>query len=310
MDTKISKYLPSFYNGDYKLETTEKRQDDLPVFVQEYVDKINSNNAAQGVGGTFVDYSVDYAATIRNILLFNDNLWDDKIIDSIVTAATDTILVSKESARIKLSAVELLTCIVLKLPDHYNRNIDSYNKIFDCRDEIEAEEDAISCANISIISLKVGLNFLFSAMGIDMYTDVLELMPYVQNDAAAMISTAKMINRYLETRDDVLLPPRIDAIVLQNVLQWLKSDNLDIRYCAAKILLALARNSENESVVNHQLLNLIDSECAHIKAHILRKIGKAKGISDKTKSYIFSKCENDSCYVVRMVCREEMAAES
>lgn len=310
LDTKISKYLPSFYNGDYKLETTEKRQDDLPVFVQEYVDKINSNNAAQGVGGTFVDYSVDYAATIRNILLFNDNLWDDKIIDSIVTAATDTILVSKESARIKLSAVELLTCIVLKLPDHYNRNIDSYNKIFDCRDEIEAEEDAISCANISIISLKVGLNFLFSAMGIDMYTDVLELMPYVQNDAAAMISTAKMINRYLETRDDVLLPPRIDAIVLQNVLQWLKSDNLDIRYCAAKILPALARNSENESVVNHQLLNLIDSECAHIKAHILRKIGKAKGISDKTKSYIFSKCENDSCYVVRMVCREEMAAES
>lgn len=93
-----------------------------------------------------------------------------------------------------------------------------------------------------------------------------------------------MINRYLETRDDVLLPPRIDAIVLQNVLQWLKSDNLDIRYCAAKILLALARNSENESVVNHQLLNLIDSECAHIKTHILRKIGKAKGISDKTKS--------------------------
>ena len=176
--------------------------------------------------------------------------------------------------------------------------------------DIEAEEDAISCANISIISLKVGLNFLFSAMGIDMYTDVLELMPYVQNDAAAMISTAKMINRYLESRDDVLLPPRIDAIVLQNVLQWLKSDNLDIRYCAAKILLALARNSENESVVNHQLLNLIDSECAHIKTHILRKIGKAKGISDKTKSYIFSKCENDSCYVVRMVCQEEMAAES
>lgn len=119
-----------------------------------------------------------------------------------------------------------------------------------------------------------------------------------------------MINYYLETRDDVLLPPRIDAIVLQNVLQWLKSDNLDLRYYAAKILLALACNSENESVVNHQLLNLIDSECAHIKNYILRKIGKAKGISDKTKSYIISKCENDPCYVVRMVCREEMAAES
>lgn len=308
LDLKIAEYLPTFYNGTYKLETTERQQNDLPIFVQEYVDIINDHNATQGVGGAFVDYGTRYATTIRNILLFNNNIWDDKLIDSVVSAVTDTILMSKESTRIKLDSVDLLICIALKFPEHYKRNKSTYDKIFASRDKIEADEDIISSANISVISLKIGLNFLFSAMGIDMYTELLELMPYVQNDTATMISVANIINHYLETTDDVLLPTRVEAVVLQNVLQWLRSDNLDARWIATRSLLALARNPENESVVNRQLLNLIDSECVYIKTLVLRRIGKAKGISNETKAYITSKCENDPCYVVRMVCAEEIEA--
>ena len=310
LDMKIAEYLPSFYNGIYKLETTEKQQTDLPIFVQEYVDQIKDHNATQGVGGAFVDYNTRYAATIRKILLLNDDIWDDRLMDSVVTAAADTILMSKESIRIKLDSVDLLICIALKFPEHYERNRNTYDKIFASRDNIEAEEDIISSANISVISLKVGLNLLFSTMGIDTYTEVLELMPYVQNDTATMIAVARMIDHYLENTDEVVLPQRIEVVVLQNVLQWLQSDNLDTRCIATRILLALARNSENENVVNRQLLSLIDSECVYVKNLILRRIGKAKGVRDVTKAYITSKCENDPCYVVRMVCQEEMAKQT
>ncbi len=310
LDMKIAEYLPSFYNGTYKLETTEKQQTDLPVFVQEYVDQINDHNATQGVGGAFVDYSIRYAATIRTILLLNDDIWEDRLMDSVVAAAADTILMSKESIRIKLDSLDLLICIALRFPKHYERNKNTYDKIFASRDKIEADEDIISSANIGVISLKIGLNFLFLAMGIDTYTELLELMPYVQNDTATMISVANIINHYLETTDDVLLPMRIEAVVLQNVLQWLRSDNLDARWIATRSLLALARNPENESVVNRQLLNLIDSECIYIKTLVLRRIGKAKGISNETKAYITSKCKNDPCYVVRMVCAEEIEANN
>ena len=310
LDLKVAEYLPSFYNGIYKLETTEEHQTDLPIFVQKYVDQINDHNATQGVGGAFVDYSTRYAATLRSILLWSDDVWDDSLMDSVVTAVADTILTSKESIRIKLDSVDLLICIALKFPEHFKRNRSTYDKIFASRDKIEADEDIISSANISVISLKLGLNFLFSAMGIDVYTEILELMPYVQGDTATMIAVARMIDHYLETKDDVILPPRVDIVVLQNVLQWLQSDNLDTRYIATRIVLALARNPENESVVNRQLLGLIDSECVYIKNLILRRIGKAKGISDVTKAYITSKCENDPCYVVRMVCAEEMAANN
>ena len=59
-------------------------------------------------------------------------------------------------------------------------------------------------------------------MGIDVYTEILELMPYVQGDTATMIAVARMIDHYLEIKDDVILPPRVDIVVLQNVLQWLQ----------------------------------------------------------------------------------------
>ena len=310
LDSKIAKYLPAFYGGDYKLETTEMVQKDLPVFVQQYVDQINKNNVAQGANGMFFDYATQYAATIRSILFLNGDIWDDKLMDSVVSAVADTLLVSKEGIRIKLDSISLLICIALKFPNHYIRNASIYEKLFEKRDEIEAEEDALSSANINSISLKIGLNFLFSATGIDTYTEVLELMPYVQNDTATMISVAKMIDHYLESTDDVILPARIESVVLQNVLQWLRSDNLDIRCIATRILLKLARNPENESVVNRQLLSLIDSECVYIKNFILRRIGKTKGISDATKAYITTKCENDPCYVVRMVCAEEIEANN
>ena len=310
LDLKVAEYLPSFYNGVYKLETTEEQQADLPVFVQNYVDQINDHNATQGVGGAFVDYSTRYAATLRSILLWSDDVWGDSLMDSVVTAVGDTILTSKESLQIKLDSVDLLICIALKFPEHFKRNISTYDKIFASRNIIEANEDAFSSANISAISLKLGLNFLFSAMGIDVYTEILELMPYVQGDTATMIAVARMIDHYLEIKDDVILPPRVDIVVLQNVLQWLQSDNLDTRCIATRILLALARNPENENVVNRQLLSLIDSECVYIKNLILRRIGKAKGVNDVTKAHITSKCENDPCYVVRMVCAEEMAANN
>ena len=144
----------------------------------------------------------------------------------------------------------------------------------------------------------------FTAMDIDTYSDMLELIPLIQGDTATTISVAQMIDKYLEVTANVTFPQRIEGIVLQNVLQWLNSENLDIRCIATRILLTLARNPENEIIVNRRLLSLIDTECVYIKNMLLRRIGKAKGISEKTREYIYSKCDVDPCYVVRMVCAE------
>ena len=309
LDGKVAEYFPEYYNKTYKLETTETAQEDLPVFVQQYVEQINSNNTRQGAGGVYYDYTTRNAATIRSILLWNENSWECTLMNSVVSAVADTLLKSKEGIQTKLDSVALLICIALKFPEHFERNRPVYDLIYEKREEIESADSSIFWSNIDGISLKIGLQLLFTAMGIDTYSDILELIPLIQSDTATTISVANMIDDYLEVTEDVTLPQRIEGIVLQNVLQWLNSDHLDIRCIAARILLALARNPENENIVNRRLLNLIDTECVYIKNMVQRRIRKAKGINEKTKEYLFLKCENDPCYVVRMVCREEMSKE-
>lgn len=71
---------------------------------------------------------------------------------------------------------------------------------------------------------------------------------------------------------------------------------------ATRILLTMSRNPENYGIVNHQLVNLIDSNSVYIKNLIMRHLYTMKGITDGTKDYIISKCKHDANFVVRMVC--------
>lgn len=62
-------------------------------------------------------------------------------------------------------------------------------------------------------------------------------MPYIQGDAATTIAVTRLIVEYLETTDTVILPIRVEAIVLQNVLQWIHSENLDIRFLTSECVI-------------------------------------------------------------------------
>lgn len=169
---------------------------------------------------------------------------------------------------------------------------------------IDASNFDIITSNIDSISLKICLQFLFSAMGVDIYTEILELMPYIQNDVPTTIAVTRIIAEYLETVDNVILPVKIESIVLQNVLRWLYADKLNIRINAARILFKLSKNQENSNIVNRCLISLVDSDNLYIKNFIMRNIYKTDGISPQTRDYIVSKCEHDACFVVREVCKE------
>lgn len=137
-----------------------------------------------------------------------------------------------------------------------------------------------------------------------MYGDILELIPYIQGDIATTISVTHLIVEYLENSDDIMLPAKVEAIILQNVLQWLHSEYTEIRWNATRILLTMSRNPENYGIVNHQLVHLIDSNSVYIKNLIMRHLHKVNGITDGTREYIISKCKHDANFVVRMVCDE------
>ena len=103
------------------------------------------------------------------------------------------------------------------------------------QETIKAEQFLIS-SNIDSISLKIGMKFFYASMGKEVYEDILELMPNIQEDIATTIVVTHLIVGYLEMTDTIMLPIRVESIILQ----WLCSENLDIRWNATRIFLALS----------------------------------------------------------------------
>ena len=304
IDKKVKEHFPNYYKSTYKLETTKNEEQDLPIFIQEYIQNIRKRNEEQGENGTFFEYATSEIRTVRAILVGQEIQYNSETIDELISVVSDTLLFSKESISTKLDAISLLICIIVKYPEDYTRNQSVYQKLFDQREEIDFFDHAIFSSNIDGISLKIGLQFLYAAMGKDVYSDLLELMPYIEGDVATTIAVARLIIEYLETMDTITLPSGVETITLQYVLQWLHSEYIDIRWNATRILFSMARNPVNHGIINSQLVKLIDSSNVYIKNLIVRHVYEVNGITDETKKYIFSKCKHDANFVVRMVCAD------
>lgn len=304
MDKKVAQYFPNYYNGIYKLETTPNDSQEPLSFVKKYIVDIKRSNETQGKNGAYFGHGTREIATVKSILSNHEIICPPETMDDLISTVSNTLLYSKESISTKLDAIALLAYISIQYPDDYTRNQHIYEKLFIQQDEIEISDCSLLSSNVDEISLKIGLRFLYTAMGKDVRGDILELMPHIQGDVATTIAVSQLLVEYLETNDTIVLPPSIDAIVLQNVLQWLCSEHLDIRWNATRILLALSRSNDNQGVINHQLITLIDSNGAYIKNLIMRHLYKINGITDSTKEYIISKCKQDANFVVRKVCAE------
>lgn len=130
-------------------------------------------------------------------------------------------------------------------------------------------------------------------MGKETYSNILELMPYTQNNIAITIAVTRMIVEALELNKETNIPEKIESVILQNVLQWLYSDDLSIRYNATIILLNLLSNKDNISMINRKILSLIDNDNMYIKKLILERLKETEGLFESTKKYVIQKCEND-----------------
>ncbi|MDO5294127.1 MAG: hypothetical protein Q4F05_15410 [bacterium] len=305
LDTLVCEKIPRFYENVYRLETTEAPKSDMPTFIKEYLERIEKNNMSQGKNGTFFGHGTRQIATIRNILIQANIKYDRELFGSIVRVVSKTLLESKEGMTEKLDAVSLLTSILVKYPEVQQDEHEIMNTIYENKENIKASELEFISSNIDDIALKIGLQFMFSVTGKNVGTKIMELMPFIRNSVATTISVTGMIKDYLEIKEDLQFTNGIENIVLQNTLQWIYSDNLDVRWNATNILFFLLRNPENEGIINRKLVELINTDNAYIKNLIMQNIYTIYGIDDDTRKYIVEKCSNDANYVVRTVCKNQ-----
>ena len=307
LDQKVQEHLPDYYEGTYKLETTDEIETELPAFINKYVQRIEKSNKTQGLNGVYYTYATRDIATIRAILINNKQIYSEALMDSIIHVVVETLLYSKEGISEKTDAVSLLICIILNYPNDYKRNIEMFTEIYDKRDEINIEDVSFHSSNIHELSMKISLDLLLSAMGYDVSSELMENLSYLQDDLATTISVTNSIIDYIETSDTAVFPAAIQNIILQNALLWIHSQSVNIRWNSVKIMLGLLRSSESKIILNHQLIHLVDTESLYIKNMIMRNLYRCDNISETSREYIISKCEVDPCFVVRKVCEEEKA---
>ena len=237
--------------------------------------------------------------------MHDDTNCNDSIMDELIGMISDVLLASTNGIDTKLNAISLLVCIVLKYPAAFKRNESVFHKIAEKKERIlEIENSCVFCNINKKVSLTIALALLNTSMGEDGDFDYLECVSYIQSDKATILAVLKMLVEYLEVDNDVRLSKTIVSVVIQNVLQWLRLDNLEIRQCATRLLLMLCREPEHEKLVNQRIINLIDSENYFIKNIILRHLYETIGIYESTRELIIDKCQNDPCFVVRMLCED------
>lgn len=74
--------------------------------------------------------------------------------------------------------------------ENYIRNQRVYEKLYEQQETIEDNECSDFSSNIDSVSLKIGLQFLYASMGKDVYSNILELMPHIQNDIATIVAVS------------------------------------------------------------------------------------------------------------------------
>ena len=304
LDKTVETYLPEFYNNNYRLETTENKASDYPVFLNKYLEIVKHNNETQGKNGRYFGRGTREIATIKSILLDGDQQYEDSLLDSIILAVSQTLLESKESLSTKMDAVALLCCIIKKYPKSYERNKDIYRNILENESQIIADDSFPFSSNIDNIALTISLKILFSAMGIDVHADLLELFPYLKDNIATTISVTSFIANYLELSSNVAFQKPIETTILHYAFAWIHTDYVDIRWNSTRILLALLRNADNREIINRHIVSLIERDNVYIKNLILQHILHVPGITKESYEYIIETCKHDANYVTRMVCSD------
>lgn len=304
LDKTVETYLPEFYNNNYRLETTENKDFDYPVFLNKYLEIVKNNNETQGKNGRYFGHGTREIATIKSILLDSDQQYEDSLVDSMILAVSQTLLESRESLSTKMDAVALLCCIIEKYPESYERNKDIYRKILENESQIIAGESFPFSSNIDNIALTISLKILFSAMDVDVHADLLELFPYLKDNIATTISVTSFIANYLELSSNVAFQKPIETTILHYAFAWIHTDYVDIRWNSTRILLALLRNTDNREIINRHIVSLIERDNVYIKNLILQHILHVSGITKESYEYIIETCKHDANYVTRMVCSD------
>lgn len=302
LDKVIANEMPVFYNSTYCLETTVEENEDMPKFLQSYVNQILSDNEEQGKNGRFFGRGNQPHITVKNILQHSEVDFSDDLIDSVFKVSCDTLLRENQTIEAKMDAIQLVVYLIKSRSNIQNRNEDKIKELLLNKPKLETAN--LIMTNLNETNLRLSALLLYNCLGEDITVGLLETLAYIGDDTLSNRKASVAFLNYLEANNAPISDIRLEHIILQHAIEWSVDSDLDIRWNSVQILFLLLRNLNNKNVVCNQLIKLMDTDNAYIKNIILRNIHLLKDIDFETLKYIIQKASVDTNYVVRKVVNE------
>lgn len=304
LNIAIAKYFPDYYNNGYLVETTSTPSETYPEYINNYINMQRKDNCEQGKKGVFFESGIRKLSVLKNILNLYKVSYSIPLMKSIIETAVDTILNQNTSLYIKEDAIALLCCIAINYSNDFIRNRKMLQRIEDNKEKALEVHIFPMSGNLDITALQIGYSFLLLTMGKEIYSDLIEFLPYVKNSTATLIHVSGFIAELIEYKECNILSNREEAVLLFNASDWLHSENTDVRWNSMRILFSLLRNPEHREIINRIIVDVIESENVYIKNLILTQLSQQEGISKETREFVFEICEKDANYVTRKRCQE------
>lgn len=302
LDKDISEKLPEFYQNRYRLETSNNDEDDV-FFINKYIEQIKAHNQEQGKGGVYHGYASCPHDTIRNILCIKGGEIELDVISSAFEASCETLMCDKQNIATKCEAMDLIIYLLQHYPELETNNSKVIEEIRLNTNQVLNCETHFFDSNISDVSLKFSYYLLLTFLDSNLSLRLLEVLPYAQNEIPDQLRICKTTLNFLENNNTASVESQLESILLHTILTWIDSESVDVRWYCVKILFLLGRNPALDDIISYQVINLIDNDNVYIKNLIQRYIIESN-VDSNTKEYVFSKCENDNNYVVRLVHNE------
>jgi len=299
LDNAVKQYMPEFYVNEYKLETSVDDSEEIPAFLQKYIDEIIERNETQGKGGRYESYANDPFYTIRCLIEDSKVPFELNQLNSVFKVTVEFLFNSAHSISEKSSAMMLIITLSKKNNEIIQSNQDLILKLHANKEKITSGRSSLT--NLSDISLLLSSLFMFHCFGDKIWMSLIELLADIKDDEPSLIHASKTVSHFLKQYASDALDSELVAILLQYSLLWCRESNVDIRWNAINSLLLLVRDSRCSAVVCNQLVKTLDTDNLYIKIRILRNIEKIKDIDRPTYDYILQKASLDTNFMVRKV---------
>lgn len=305
LDKTIAAEMHDFYNGTYRLETTDKENSDMPGFLKLYIAQVQKDNETQGINRKFFGRGNQPHITIKNILQHNPVEFSKELIHSAFTASCETLLKENQTIEAKMDAIELLVYLIKSLPMIQESNKKQITELLASKSQIEVAQAVMT--NLSETNLRFSALLLYHSLGEEITVGLLNALADIGDDALSNRKASKAFLNYLEASTTPVSDTLLEHIILQQAIAWCAESNLDIRWNAVQILFLLLRNPENKNIICNQLVKRMDTDNVYIKNKILRNAYHLKNVDPETLKYILEKASVDTNYVVRKVVEEVRA---